>query len=140
MSATVINQSNSNNSNAQSQQPRQTDYQIRPSFNDLFKPRDVQNIIKQTMTEYFVDKEQYDSNDVGQWCKQLSVQLKNTLKQCNKPRYKYIVQCIIGEQKNIGIKISSKSLWDTQTDRFIQEVYQNNSLYCVTMAWAVYLY
>lgn len=122
----------------QQTQPHQ-EYQIRPPYSELFKPRDVQAIMKQVLTDFLHDK-QYDGEQTLQWSQQLSTLIKNKLKQLKQERYKYLCQVIICEQKNAGIRIGAKCLWDQTTDKMAQETYQNSTLFCVAIAFGVYLY
>jgi Tctex-1 family len=46
----------------------------------------------------------------------------------NVPRYKYIVQVVMGEQKGEGIQIGSRFFWDSDTDKFATESFSNVSL------------
>ena len=56
------------------------------------------------------------------------------------PRYKYVVNVILGENKGEGARMDCKCLWDTDTDGFVQHVYTNASLFCVAVAFAMYYY
>jgi len=37
------------------------------------------------------------------------------------PRYKYMVQVIVGENKGEGVQIGSRCLWDSATDNMATE-------------------
>jgi hypothetical protein len=45
------------------------------------------------------------------------------------PRYKYIVQVVMGEQKGEGIQIGSRFFWDSDTDKFATESFSNVSVH-----------
>ena len=55
-------------------------------------------------------------------------------------RYKIVVQCVIGEQKGEGVKIGCRCFWDSNTDRFLQAEYANESLFAVAAAFGLYVY
>ena len=44
------------------------------------------------------------------------------------PRYKHVVQVIIGEMKGAGVRVGCKCLWDQQTDKVAQETFINVSI------------
>ncbi|KAG0624494.1 hypothetical protein M758_3G252200 [Ceratodon purpureus] len=57
----------------------------------------------------------------------------------NLPRYKIVVQSVIGESKNQGFQFASKSLWDPQTDDYSFGSFLNEHVFGVVGAWALYL-
>jgi hypothetical protein len=46
------------------------------------------------------------------------------------PRYKIIVQTSIGQQRDQGIRIASRCLWDVSTDNYTTVSYTNVSVLC----------
>jgi hypothetical protein len=56
------------------------------------------------------------------------------------PRYKLVVQVLIGEQRGEGIRYGGRCLWDPNTDAYAEDAYRNDSLFCVASAYGVYLY
>ena len=42
-------------------------------------------------------------------------------------RYKFVVQCIIGEQRGQDVKMSCRCFWDSDTDNYAQDVFMNVS-------------
>ena len=55
-------------------------------------------------------------------------------------RYKYIVQVIIGQNSGQGVRVGSRCFWDEDTDDAAWVSFQNDSLFCLVTAFAVYLY
>ncbi len=45
----------------------------------------------------------------------------------NYPRYKVVVQVVLGQNKHQGVKIASRCLWDTETDNYASFSYTNVS-------------
>lgn len=43
----------------------------------------------------------------------------------NLPRYKFLVQVVIGEQKGAGVRMGCRCFWDDQTDSVASETYVN---------------
>lgn len=42
-------------------------------------------------------------------------------------RYKFVVQAVIGEQRGSGVKLTSRCLWDLDTDNYSSDVFLNVS-------------
>ena len=40
-------------------------------------------------------------------------------------RYKFIVQCVIGEQKDEAVKMVCRCFWDSLNDDFAQDIFSN---------------
>jgi Tctex-1 family len=56
------------------------------------------------------------------------------------PRYKYVVQVVVGENKGEGARVSTRCMWDPATDALATESFTNDSLFAVATAYGVYLY
>eukprot|EP00484_Ammonia_sp_Unknown_P019309 CAMPEP_0197037848 /NCGR_PEP_ID=MMETSP1384-20130603/14960_1 /TAXON_ID=29189 /ORGANISM="Ammonia sp." /LENGTH=119 /DNA_ID=CAMNT_0042468219 /DNA_START=33 /DNA_END=392 /DNA_ORIENTATION=- len=115
------------------------EYRVQPNYRQKFRPA----LVKDVMRKYMEDTlrgEKYDSDNVSKWSKEISHNIKSFLKSCNWPRYKYMVQVIIGENKGQGVKVASKQFWDEKNDSMSVHYYVNESLYCVAIAYGVYHY
>uniref|UniRef100_H9GC41 Tctex1 domain containing 2 n=1 Tax=Anolis carolinensis TaxID=28377 RepID=H9GC41_ANOCA len=55
-------------------------------------------------------------------------------------RYKMVVQVVIGEQRGEGVNMAARCFWDADTDNYAQDVFINDSLFCVAMAFGCYFY
>mmetsp|Transcript_14299 Transcript_14299/g.43956 ORF Transcript_14299/g.43956 Transcript_14299/m.43956 type:complete len:124 (+) Transcript_14299:110-481(+) len=118
----------------------ETTYNIRPSFNQKFKPAAVKVLLGAVMSEKLADKT-YSSESAAQWSREISDEIKSRIKvEFDLPRYKLVVQVIIGEQRGQGIRYGGRCLWDQSTDAFAEDTYRNDSLFCVASAYGVYLY
>ena len=49
-------------------------------------------------------------------------------------RYKIIVQVTIGQMRDQGVRITSRSLWDTTTDNYATVSYQNQNIWASAMS------
>lgn len=54
-------------------------------------------------------------------------------------RYKLIVQVTLGQKKGQAMRLVSRSLWDTDNDNYATSYYENDSLYCVSQCYGVYI-
>jgi len=57
----------------------------------------------------------------------------------NLPRYKYMVQVVIGEQRGEGVRMGCRMFWDRDTDTYASETYLNDNIFCAVAAYAIYL-
>lgn len=114
-------------------------YMIRPNFLYKFRPADVKETIHIVLNEMLADK-QYDAEETTNWCKNISDEIKNRLKDKGMERYKFIVQVVIGEQRGEGVKMACRCFWDSDTDNYSQDIFMNDSLFCVAAAFGVFYY
>mmetsp|Transcript_26870 Transcript_26870/g.86805 ORF Transcript_26870/g.86805 Transcript_26870/m.86805 type:complete len:124 (-) Transcript_26870:495-866(-) len=115
-------------------------YNTRPPFNQKFKPTAVKVLIGAVMSERLADKA-YSSEAAAQWSREISDEIKTRIKsEFDLPRYKLVVQVLIGEQRGEGIRYGGRCLWDPNTDAYAEDTYRNDSLFCVASAYGVYLY
>ena len=70
-----------------------------------FKPLIVQDAMRKYI-EDLLKSETYLSEKVPKWTKEISHNIITFLKSCDWPRYKYMVQVVIGEYKGQGFKLS----------------------------------
>eukprot|EP00441_Pelagodinium_beii_P016340 CAMPEP_0197659034 /NCGR_PEP_ID=MMETSP1338-20131121/45927_1 /TAXON_ID=43686 ORGANISM="Pelagodinium beii, Strain RCC1491" /NCGR_SAMPLE_ID=MMETSP1338 /ASSEMBLY_ACC=CAM_ASM_000754 /LENGTH=128 /DNA_ID=CAMNT_0043235775 /DNA_START=96 /DNA_END=482 /DNA_ORIENTATION=- len=113
-------------------------YIMAPKDDEKFLPSKVAAVIKNVMDSYLVDKE-YQAEDAKIWTLDLSNEIKATVKQdVNIPRYKIIVQVVIGEQASQGVRVASKCLWDTSADNYASYTFENNSIFAVGMVFGCY--
>lgn len=56
------------------------------------------------------------------------------------PRYKYLVQVMLGQQTGAGCHYYAKCCWDAESDSYTSDIFHNSSLFCVCTVFGVYLY
>lgn len=114
-------------------------YSLRPKISQKFRAADVKEIIHTVLLARLADKE-YNGETCVDLCKTICAEIKEKLKGAQYERYKFVVQCVIGEQKGAGINMSGRCFWDSDTDNFAESIYMNESLFCVAAAYGVYYY
>ena len=57
----------------------------------------------------------------------------------NFPRYKIIVQAMVGQQKQQGVRVVSRCLWDTDTDSCSSYTYNSDTLWATVMVFGLYV-
>ncbi|TPX59086.1 hypothetical protein PhCBS80983_g02712 [Powellomyces hirtus] len=114
-------------------------YNIRPNFKQKFRPAIVQKLIHQALMDRLTGAT-YNAESCSQWTKEIADDIKNRLKELDLPRYKYIVNVVIGEMRGEGVRMGCRCFWDADTDNVAQDTFINDSLFCVVAAFGVYYY
>jgi tctex1 domain-containing protein 2 len=104
-----------------------------------FRPGKVQEVIHQVLKSNLADKT-YNSEEALIWTQTISDEIKAAIKELGLDRYKIVVQTVIGEQRGEGVKMACRCLWDSDTDNYAQDVFINESLFCVAAAYGIYFY
>ena len=85
--------------------------------------------------------EKYNHEDAMNLNREICDSIRDQLKDKeNCKRYKIFVHCIIGEKRGQGIKIGSKCLWDSFSDRAVSASWENEYTYAFCIAYGVYFY
>lgn len=69
----------------------------------------------------------------------LSEKIKAAVKKLELPRYRIISVVQVGKEDRGGVKIGSRCLWNSKSDRWASATYKNGSIFAVGMVFAVYL-
>ena len=114
-------------------------YSLRPKMQQKFRSNDVKELIHGILITKLADKS-YNTETCTDLAKSICAEIKEKLKQLNYDRYKFIVQCVIGEQKGAGVNMCGRCFWDSDTDNLAESIYMNETLFCVAAAYGVYYY
>ena len=85
-------------------QPREeeSNFQIRPSFESKFRPGAVKEAIHTVLNEVLTGKA-YESEQVGDWSKEIADSIKQRIKEMGYERYKVKIKCTFWVTKlNVG--------------------------------------
>ncbi|CAM9605109.1 unnamed protein product [Chrysoparadoxa australica] len=99
----------------------------------------MKEIIKEILDKE-LEGEVYSAEAAPAKAKDISDDIKDRMRDLNMPRYKYIVQVFLGEQRGEGVRVGCRCFWDANTDSCASETFVNDSLFCTATAYAVYLY
>ncbi|KAJ3007970.1 Tctex1 domain-containing protein 2 [Thoreauomyces humboldtii] len=105
-------------------------YSIRPTIKQKFRPALITKVIHQALADRLTGAT-YQADTCTQWTKEIADDIKNRLKELDLPRYKYIVNVVIGEMKGEGVRMGCRCFWDADTDNVAQDTFINDSLFCV---------
>jgi hydrogenase maturation factor HypE len=116
------------------------EYQIKPKQKEKFKPGKAKEMIQEVLNQNLKNQKTYNPDSAQSLSKSIAESVKDKLKELNLPRYKYIVQVSIGEQKGQGVRVGCKCFWDFDTDHCASETFVNDGIFCLCTVYAVYLY
>jgi hypothetical protein len=102
-----------------------------------FQRHKVQAILKAVLKER-MEKQQYDPVKAAQISKHIAEDLREKVKALGYDCYKLVIQVTLGQKKGQAMRIVSRCLWDTSTDSFASEYFENESLYCVCHVFGLY--
>ncbi|XP_022072245.1 dynein light chain Tctex-type protein 2B [Acanthochromis polyacanthus] len=114
-------------------------YLIRPNHQHKFKPAIVKECVREIVRERLSGL-RYDPEEVPELSRSLADCIKDKVKNAGFDRYKLVVQVVIGEQRGQGVKMSCRCLWDADTDSCAEDVFINDSLFCVVAVFGIYYY
>lgn len=114
-------------------------YEVRPGLGEKFQSQNVRDIILSTMQEQLTGR-QYRADQAPQWAKVIANAVRQRVQELDMKRYKILVQTTIIEMKGAGIKCGQRCIWDPETDDYIDDLFKNDSLFCYTIVYGVYMY
>lgn len=112
-------------------------YIMKPAEAEVFYPSQAKAIAEKCVKAELTGKE-YDEEDAKEWSLNIADAIREQAKTLKIPRYKVVVQVIIGEKKDQGVRVASRCLWDTTTDNYTSVHFMNQSLWCCAMVFGVY--
>ncbi|XP_075147040.1 dynein light chain Tctex-type protein 2B [Haematobia irritans] len=117
-----------------------TSYKLKPSLGETFKGIKIKEIIHEVLIEKLQGKT-YNADDVRQWTKDIADTINTTIRsRLIMPRYKYVVQVMLGQQLGAGCHYYAKCCWDAESDSQTSDIFNNASIFCVCTVFGVYLY
>lgn len=114
-------------------------YHIRPNHQQKFRSAVVKECIREIVRER-LSGVQYNPEEVPELTRSLADSVKDKVKNSGFDKYKLVVQVVIGEQRGQGVKMSSRCFWDADTDSYAEDVFMNDSLFCVVAVFGSYYY
>lgn len=113
-------------------------YLVEPKDHEKFYPSKVTNEVRKILKENLDDFE-IDDQSVAMKTEELTSLIRNSVKEnLNLPRYKLVVQVVLGLLKGQGIRFASKCLWDTNSDNFASYTYKNDEFFCTAIVFGLY--
>lgn len=114
-------------------------FAIEPSPSSKFRSARAKELIAEALRQKLTGVV-YHADNTSSWAKEIADEIKSKLKEEPWERYKFVVQVLIGEQRGEGVRMGCRCFWDPNTDSFAQEVFTNESIFCVAAAYGMYVY
>ncbi|KAK0404081.1 hypothetical protein QR680_017279 [Steinernema hermaphroditum] len=112
---------------------------LRPPPSLKFPKSDAKRRVERVVAEALHDKS-YEASAVPQWTEEVAACVRAELADLKLPRYKFVVQVSIGEQRGQGLSINSGVFWDSDTDATVGLLYSRDTFFCQVTIYAVYSY
>merc|ERR1711916_325608 len=109
----------------------------RPVKDAKFSRSKVEKEIEAIVKEKVGDKP-YDSQSAMQTSKELSTEIQERVKTLGHVRYKLVVQTFIAENTNQGLRVSSRCLWDPETDGFAEFTFTTETMHVTALVFGLY--
>ncbi len=104
------------------------------------RTQEIRDGMKEKLKSHLHAEKAYKQDDMAKKSKLIADDIRNMLRNMNKPRYKIMVQVTIGHNIGQGVRMGAKCLWDAKNDHCISETFVNEHIYAVATAFIVYLY
>ncbi|KAI8973804.1 dynein light chain [Mycotypha africana] len=104
---------------------------------EKFTADEIQSIIKDTV-EQVLNNEEYAHSKVPQWNSNIIDACLTKLKEGSK-NHKYIVTCIILQNKGAGFYAGSTVYWDNQNDASASYRFESKSMFAIVNVFALSL-
>ena len=105
---------------------------------ERFYPSRAREIAEKAAAQEIADQE-YDDENSKIWSLNISdIVRKEVAESIPNSRFKVIVQTIIGQIADQGVRVASRCLWDPNYDNYAQCTYTNRSLFCTVLIFALY--
>ncbi|KAL5242837.1 hypothetical protein ACI65C_010247 [Semiaphis heraclei] len=103
-----------------------------------FDERLAKVVLKTEIENHFNDETKYDPNESIQTCIDISLNVRNRIREMDFDRYKIV--CIVGivEKKSQGVLSEVKFLRDINKDKYVKTKFENNNLVATIVVGGFY--
>merc|ERR1712010_261238 len=103
-----------------------------------FRPSAVKKICREVMQQHLKDVP-YNNDTAREASVDICEGIKNRVKaECNIPRYKIVCQVTLGEMKDQGVRVTSRCLWDPDTDNYSSAYFTNETYWGCAIVFGIY--
>lgn len=117
--------------------PRPNTYRMEPEQEYRFRPYKIQDRILEVLAEQMKDQS-YNSLTVNELIRDISRNVHHLVKHVQLPRYKLIIQTVIGQKLEQLLLVTSRCLWDVKTDNMLTVNYETKDMVAIVIVYAVY--
>eukprot|EP00775_Hariotina_reticulata_P007420 gene7420-7629_t len=104
-----------------------------------FKPSKARELIAEVLKAK-LGGAVYNADQSSTLSREVADDIKVKLKGQDWSRYKVAVQVLIGEQRGEACRMACRCFWDSETDSYAFERFENESIFCVAAAFASYIH
>lgn len=112
-------------------------YRLGPDENQKFNLTTIKKLVSEILDKH-LQNAKYDPVKSKEMTRFLCDEIKAKIKAIVYKRYKIIVNVAIGQSLGQSLVMTSRSLWNTETDTHCTIEYSNNTLYAIVTVFAAY--
>ncbi|XP_064629632.1 dynein light chain Tctex-type protein 2B-like [Lineus longissimus] len=112
-------------------------YRVKPTDENKFRGYTIERAVMEVL-EGRLENIKYDPIQAANLTKELSTSIRNKLKDLNFPRYKYVVNVVLGQNAEQSVAIASRNLWDPAVDNYAAVTYKNKFIFATAVMFAAY--
>lgn len=112
-------------------------YRLTPEDNKKFSTNKAEQVIAGVF-EHYLKGRQYDPKVFPRLIKTLTELIRDRVKMQNLDRYKIVSTVTIIENKEQGVQMSSRAMWNDTFDNYASLAYEGPNYYAVGSVYAVY--
>ena len=121
-----------------SKQSLEPTYKLSPDPEKKFNPEAAEKRMQAVMNRY-LETYEYSHVTAPTLAKRLSSLLNDNMKLMDCPRYKFVTNVLIMQNKKLTINFASRCVWDTQTDSFASCEIKGRTFVAVATVHGIYL-
>lgn len=112
-------------------------YKLGPDEDKRFRCKDVKDVID-TVLEHRLKGQLYDADKCKILLPTIADEIKDQVKLLGFERYKLVCLVTIGKLNNQGVRVASRCLWDTATDRMATSSFCGDDLFASAAVYGIY--
>ena len=112
-------------------------YRMKPYDEKKFSPSAVQKACEEVVNAALTGKA-WNGEEEAVWAVDITEQIKEKVRAMGFDRYKIVCQIVLGQNKQQGVRVASRCLWDTETDSYASYTFTSDSIWCTAMVFGCY--
>jgi hypothetical protein len=112
-------------------------YRVKPYDEKKFSPSLVAKACEEVVCAALAGKA-WNGEEEAVWAVDITDQIKDRVRAMGFDRYKIVCQVVLGQNKQQGVRVASRCLWDTETDNFASYTFDSDAMFCTAMVFGCY--
>ncbi|TYZ64116.1 hypothetical protein PybrP1_001640 [[Pythium] brassicae (nom. inval.)] len=113
-------------------------YIMAPTEDERFRRKKTCRIIADCLKKELEGKE-FDEADARAWSTSIADAVRSRIHaECSAPRYKFVVQTFVGQQRLQDVRITSRCLWDNDHDNHASAVFHSQHIWATCIVFGFY--